>query len=200
MPFWIAVIQSHPDDIGVLFAYIKDEGFYFSGSVQSTDWFIPSPVQGELLRLRNEFTDGVGAHILTVKQWVGTTDNGREREERERTIRPITFFVLLYIAKILTGFRLPSFAKKRDLYEGQLDGKKAVVSIDDATGLGSFSGPYLEIEVLAPKHSPSKSVQLAIIQLASSIAPKATEVHRSYQEMLEASAAQGRASASQIFT
>jgi len=166
---------------------LKDEHFYFSGSLSSTDWFVPSPVRGELQRLRREYKDGVESYILTVKHWEATADDGRERHERERQIRPITFYILLYLGKFATSFRLPTFRKSRDLYSGELEGKKATAAIDEATGLGEYSGPYLEIEVLAPRRSPSKAVQAAILRLASRIAPEAVEVQHSYQEMLEAS-------------
>jgi adenylate cyclase class IV len=168
---------------------LKDEHFYFSGSLKSTDWFIPSPVKGELLRLRREYKDGVENYILTVKHWIATADDGRERDERERILRPITFFFLLYLGKFVTSFRLPTFRKSRDLYTGELEGKMAVAALDEATGLGEFSGPYLEIEVLAPRRSPSKAVQSAIVRLASRIAPEAAEVQQSYQEMLARSLA-----------
>ena len=92
---------------------------------------------------------------------------------------------MLYLGKFVTAFNLPTFKKSRDLYSGELEGKRATVAIDEAEGLGEFSGPYLEIEVLAPKRSPSKAVQAAISRLVSQIAPEAEEVKRSYQEMLE---------------
>lgn len=168
---------------------LKDERFYFSGSLVSTDWFIPSPVRGEMLRLRREYKDGVESYVLTVKHWVATADDGRERIEHERQIRPITFYLLLYAGKFATGFRLPTFRKSRDLYTGELEGKRAVAAIDEATGLGEYSGPYLEIEVLAPRRSPSKAVQSAIFRLAEQVAPEAPEVQQSYQEMLERSLA-----------
>ena len=168
---------------------LKDEHFYFAGSVKSTDWFIPSPVRGEMLRLRREYKDGVESYMLTVKHWITTVDDSRERHERERQIRPITFFILLYLGKFVTAFKLPTFRKSRDLYSGELEGKKAVAAIDEATGLGEFSGPYLEIEVLAPKRATSKAVQTAILKLAFKIAPEATEVQHSYQELLQRSLA-----------
>lgn len=166
---------------------LKEEHFYFAGSVKSTDWFIPTTVKGEMLRLRQEFGDGVDSFILTVKHWVQTSDNSREREERECKTKPLVFFLLLYLGKTLSGFRVHTFMKHRDIYLGELDGNNAVVAIDDATGLGDYSGPYLEIEVLAPRGSASKTVQNAIVRLAALIAPEASEVRHSYQEMLELS-------------
>jgi adenylate cyclase class IV len=168
--------------------HLKDERFYFAGSLKTTDWFIPSPLKGEMMRLRRESKDGVDTFVLTIKKWIGTVDDGRERHEIEKAIKPKTFFALLLLGKFVTAFRLPTFKKNRDLYTGELEGKRATVAIDEAMGLGEFSGPYMEIEVLAPKNSPSKTIQAAIARLVARIAPEADEVKRSYQEMLELAA------------
>jgi predicted adenylyl cyclase CyaB len=166
---------------------LKEEGFYLSGTLTDTDWFIPSRVKGEMLRLREEHKNGTVNHILTIKTWHDTTDGGKEREEKEHKIRSVTFFFLLYLGKFATSFKLLSFKKIRDIYVGDLEGNKAIVALDEASGLGEFSGRYLEIEVTTPKEAPTKSVQTAILGLASRIATTAPEVRRSYRELLERS-------------
>jgi len=166
---------------------IEAEDFSFWGQSEMTDWFLPTHIERELMRIRREKFGATVANTLTVKHWVNTASGTREREESERTLGPILTAILLIIARFLQGSNLLSLRKGRSVYRGSLNGRNAVISLDDARDLGRYSGPYLEVEVLADPTENTKEIEQGILEIGSRVTAGARLVKESYRELLDLS-------------
>ena len=165
-------------------------GFTYAGTALMTDTFLPGAAEGEMMRVRRERIDEQSpTAILTFKKWVATGKD-KERQETERAVASTIASIWVIVGRLLNGAPLLSFSKERQLFHGQLGDSDAVISIDTVEGIGSFSGNYLEIEVIVPLSGDSAAVKDAIFELASRIFGDARpDVKRSYQDMLKASRA-----------
>jgi adenylate cyclase class IV len=124
---------------------------------------------------------------FTYKQWVKTA-SGKERRETEREVRTSTAALWKLLGRVISGEPLLSFSKQRQLFDGKLGGADAVVSIDEVTGLGSFSGWYMEVEVLVPLDGDTAAWQERIFALVRDILQEhRPDVKRSYMDMLKES-------------
>jgi predicted adenylyl cyclase CyaB len=166
---------------------IEEAQFTYWCCSDMIDWFLPTKETGELMRIRREKISDEVVHTLTVKQWVATADGGKERKETERTISSLVAVMLLSTSKFLNGAQLSSLKKVRDVYRGSINGRNAVVSLDDTSDLGKFSGTYLEVEVIAGEHEDPKPIEAGIKELVSRIAGEAEPVTQSYRELMELS-------------
>jgi predicted adenylyl cyclase CyaB len=164
---------------------LKERDFKYIGTAAMSDTFLPSAVTGEMLRIRQERLDLQQARtVLTFKQWVKTS-TGKERRETEREVPPLVGLIWLLIGRFAAGHPLLGFSKRRQLYEGKLNGTDAVVSIDEVSGLGVYSGWYLEIEVLQPLGTDSAALEEQINFLATRLFDTARQpIMRSYRDML----------------
>ncbi|HEY9793409.1 MAG TPA: CYTH domain-containing protein [Candidatus Obscuribacterales bacterium] len=164
---------------------LKERGFKYIGTALMSDTFLPSAVQGEMLRVRQERMDLQEARtILTFKQWVKTA-TGKERRETERDVPPVIGLFWLLVGRFAAGHPLLGFSKRRQLYEGKLNATDAVVSIDEVSGLGVYSGWYLEIEVLQPLGTDSTLLEQQINLLANELFDTGRQpIMRSYRDML----------------
>lgn len=82
---------------------------------------------------------------------------------------------------------LPAYSKTRRLYRGKVKGYEASVALDLAQGLGSYSGYYIEIEILLPLDAKPKTivgVQRIIIQFARKLLGDKRKPQPSYRKML----------------
>jgi predicted adenylyl cyclase CyaB len=166
---------------------IADEDFTFWGQSEMTDWFLPSHIERELMRIRREKVGSTVANTLTVKRWVNTASGTREREESERSLGPVVTAMLLITARFLQGSNLLSLRKNRSVYRGSLHGRNAIISLDDARDLGRFSGPYLEVEVLADPSEDTQDIEQSILKVGSKVTAGARLVKESYRELLDLS-------------
>jgi predicted adenylyl cyclase CyaB len=166
---------------------IEAENFAFWGQSEMTDWFLPTHIERELMRIRREKIGSTVANTLTVKRWVNTASGTREREESERTLGPILTVILLIIARFLQGSNLLSLRKDRSVYRGSLLGRNAIISLDDARDLGRYSGPYLEVEVMADPTEDTKEIEQSILEIGSRVTAGARLVKESYRELLDLS-------------
>jgi adenylate cyclase class IV len=167
---------------------LREAGFKSIGLAAMSDSFLPGLIPGEMLRVRREQIDSAPVqHIFTFKQWVDTS-TGKERQETERIVRPAVAAFWLLVGRMLQGGPLMQFSKRRHLYEGDLDGANCVASIDDVFGLGSFSGWYMEIELIVPLGEDPTPFRDRIFPLAQKLLgeTRAAET-RSYRDMLIAS-------------
>jgi predicted adenylyl cyclase CyaB len=174
-------------DLGEVRARIEEEKFSFWGQSDMTDWFLPTHLERELMRIRREKIGSEVANTLTVKRWVTTTSGTREREELERSIGPVLAAMLLITGRFLQGTALMSLRKERSVHRGSLNGRNAVISLDDARDLGRFSGPYLEVEVLADPSEDTKDIEQNILDIGSRVTAGARLVKESYRELLDLS-------------
>jgi predicted adenylyl cyclase CyaB len=168
-------------------ARIEAEKFSFWGRSEMTDWFLPSHLNRELMRIRREKIGSDVANTLTVKRWVNTANGTREREELERSIGPLLTAVLLITGRFLQGSSLKSLHKERSVHRGILGGRNAVISLDDAKDLGRFSGTYLEVEVLADPAEDTTAIEESILEVGSRVTSGAKLVKESYRELLDLS-------------
>src|SRR5262249_42731138 len=159
----------------------------FWGQSEMTDWFLPTHIERELMRIRREKFGETVSNTLTVKRWVNTTSGTREREESERTLGPIVTAILLITARFLQGSSLLSLRKERSVYRGNLHGRNAIISVDDARDLGRFSGPYLEVEVMADPIEDTQEIEQSILEVGSRVTAGARLVKHSYRELLDLS-------------
>lgn len=167
---------------------MRELGFEPVGTAHMRDCFLPVLVKGEMMRIRDESFGPKTESILTLKTWVDTGQGDRERKETERKVSSLLRTLLIIAAKTTVGKELLSFAKERVLFEAKVGGKTAVVSLDRVSGLGKYSGDYLEIEFICSLGEDISSVQREIFSLSERIfQEKREEVRRSYFEMLELS-------------
>ncbi len=168
---------------------LRELGFSPSGSVTMTDTFLPARLKGEMMRVRDEVTAGHPVRsIFTLKSWVHMDGGGKERQESETEVNSLLRTLAIIIARYVSESELLSFSKERALFEGSLDGKELVVSIDRVSGLGKYSGHFLEIECIVPLGADPQEAREVIFKLVELLlgAPR-EDVKRSYLEMLQLS-------------
>lgn len=167
--------------------------FEHFGDATLADTFLPTPVKGEMMRVRRETIDGRKNVLLTYKTWVATSDGGRERQEAEHETRPLIAALLILLGRYIKGEPLLGFSKERALYRGTYGPGEVVVSIDHVVGLGRYSGHYVEIEFMVPhaERESAGAAKSAVYELAAKIFSEAREdVKQSYLDMLMASRAE----------
>ncbi len=160
-------------------------GFVYAGTASMTDFFLPTIVDGEMMRVRKE---KIGTEptrcILTVKKWVSTT-TGKERQEAERNVGLSVGAFWKLLGRVVGGEPLLSFSKQRKLFDGKLGDADAIVSVDEVDGLGSYSGCYMEIEVLVPLDGDVAVCRDHIFNLSKNILGESRQdVKQSYRDML----------------
>lgn len=163
---------------------LKELGFSADAAVEMTDYFLPVKVDGEMHRVRDEAQAGQKITLVTIKEWV-TVAGGRERSELEGGIGSLERYILLLVGRTLRGSRLLSFSKKRIPHTSpQAEG--VVIALDTVFGLGKFSGPYVEIEVLVPQDGDVEAARAKISAIARALFTDDREfVQASYQDMLK---------------
>ncbi len=160
-------------------------GFSPIDAVEMKDYFLPAPAPGEMMRIRQETSrHKQPVAVLTLKSWQQTEGGGRERRECERETRTTIGWFWILCGRLIKGSSLLSFSKHRELYEGTLDERRTIVSIDRVSGLGMYSGYYLEIEVIMPAGSAVNAVRDQIYELAGKLLSEPQDVQRSYLDML----------------
>lgn len=85
---------------------------------------------------------------------------------------------------------LLSFSKKRVEYRGERDGKTVTIALDQVDGLGAYSGPYLEVEVLSHHESEVGEALACVEKVAFELLGAEREMSMSYMEMLKLSRAE----------
>lgn len=164
---------------------LMSKGFAPYDAVEMKDYFLPPEAPGEMLRVRQEKSrHNPPVCILTLKSWQTTRDGGKERSERERETRAAVGWLWIILGRLIKGSSLLSFSKHREVYHGTVDDRQTVASIDHVSGLGIYSGYYLEIEVIMPAGSAVNAVRDQIYELAGSLLNDPRDVKRSYLDML----------------
>lgn len=175
-------------EVGSISARLEQLGFTYAGTAMMTDSFLPTAVDGEMMRVRQE---KIGAEptrsILTFKKWVATS-TGKERQETERQVGASIAALWKLLGRLIGGKTLLSFSKARKLYNGKLGDADAVVSLDEVDGLGSYSGFYMEVEVLVPLDGDVALFRDRIFAIVQDILGESRpDVKRSYMDMLKES-------------
>lgn len=174
---------------------LSDGGFALVGEVTMTDTFLPAEKDGDMIRIRVE-SEGEERHrVLTLKDWV-TIDGERERREEEGEIGLLASVALRLVGRLVEGASPLSFSKVRRSYSSKQTGAgtgpdvRVVVSVDQVTGLGVYSGDYLEVEIIVPVGGDVKTARERIRTEVFELLGEHREfVPRSYQDMLKESTA-----------
>ena len=168
-------------------ARLKSLGFTRAGAGSMTDTFLPAEKEGDMMRIREEHLDGKTTILLTMKKWVEVAGE-RERKEEETTLDSVSRAALLSLGGRLAGSDLLSYTKRRNMFGGSRSGFEVTVALDFADGLGEYSGPYLEVEVLVEQSGDVASARKLVVALATEILEREpTDVAMSYMEMLKRS-------------
>jgi adenylate cyclase class IV len=162
-------------------------GFRHAGQVYMIDTFLPTDVEGDMCRVREESENDRTRYLLTHKTWV-EIDGQRERDEEEEAISRLVKETLLDVGKRAAS--LLSFSKERELFTRAEGDRKVTVSLDVVEGLGEYSGTYMEIELLVSRKSDVAAARESIQQLAAELLGEERPlVQLSYMEMLKRTAA-----------
>jgi adenylate cyclase class IV len=165
---------------------LRELDFKPAGSVIMTDTFLPRRARGEMLRIRDEMTGGTARSVFTFKTWVSTRDGGKERQEREAQVSPLIRTLTIMLARFICAGELLSFSKERLHFEGRLADRKAVVCLDRVSGLGKFSGFYLEVELIVPLGEDVDRTRLEIFTFVQTLLGAGrVDLKQSYLDMLE---------------
>lgn len=167
---------------------LRELGLKPTGSVTMTDTFVPPKRKGEMVRIRDVMSSGSASSVLTLKSWVYLKDNEKERLESETVLSPLVRTLAIIVARYANGRELLSFSKERALFEGTFNSRHVVVSIDRVSGLGQYSGHFMEVETIVPLGEDPTAARQDIFKLAENIfGNPRDEVKNSYLEMLELS-------------
>lgn len=173
---------------------LSGSGFRPIGELTMTDTFLPAMKDEDMIRIRVESEGEVRRRILTLKDWV-TIDGERERREQEGEIGLLASVVLRLVGRLVAGASFLSFSKVRRSYSSSPPGTatatksggiQVVVSVDRVTGLGVYSGAYLEVEIIVPVGGDVKAARERIRTEVFELLGEHREfVPRSYLDMLK---------------
>jgi len=161
-------------------------GFDLIGEVTMTDTFLPTVKDEDMIRIRVESEGEERRRYLTLKDWV-MIDGERERREEEGVIGLMPGVVLRLVGRLVAGTSPLSFSKVRRSYSSTQPGSdvQVVVSVDRVTGLGVYSGAYLEVEIIVPVGGDVKSARERIrTEVFDLLGEHRDFVPRSYHDML----------------
>ncbi|MDZ4837841.1 MAG: CYTH domain-containing protein [Candidatus Melainabacteria bacterium] len=151
------------------------------------DTFIPAEIDGDMIRVRDETSNAITVTVITLKEWVDV-DGSRERKERESgPIDTISRETFLALGRRLAGTELMSFSKERATFSGYRDKRKVTVALDLVSGLGTYSGTYLEIELIVERQEDVAEARAFVEKFAVELIGSEREFAMSYMEMLKRS-------------
>jgi adenylate cyclase class IV len=166
-------------------------GFTHEAQVHMYDTFLPTAVESDMCRVRDETIKDRTKHLLTQKVWVQVSGN-RERKEKEEEISTLVRETLLDIGLRLNGKALSHFSKDREMYVRSDDlGRQVTIALDITEGLKQYDGTYMEIEFLVADERDVESARQSIKKLVQEVLGEARlEWELSYMQMLRLSQAE----------
>lgn len=180
------------DEFDTLPARLRQDGFVRAGRMIMTDTFLPAENDGELMRLRDEVSEtGRSITILTTKRWVEVAGDRERKESESEGIDSTTRECLLSLGQRLqasTGKKkereLPSYTKERTTFSGYRDRFTVTVALDLASGLGEYSGTYLEVEVIVFSEQEVARARAFVEGFGKELLRDERQMAISYREML----------------
>ena len=158
-------------------------GFNFIETITITDYFLEPFDSFDLVRLRNQCGQDK-IFFLTLKSWIKSGPNSKERLELEEVLSPNVARVLTQL--VLGDSNVLRYTKTRDVFTNVLSQKTVTVCFDNVLDLGRYSGNYLEIEILAESVDDIDSATAIIHKLALDLlSDKLQAVELSFSEMLK---------------
>jgi adenylate cyclase class IV len=168
-------------------------GFAFVKKSLITDFVVPT--NGETtrrIRIENikQSSDGAtGVFCLRCQKRhpIKGASGKHVREETEESVVPEA--ALSYILESVNelGAPIPYYSKKRWNFHGRFSDCDTTISLDHATGIGTYSGYYIEIEVVLPLSSERNDIEhvlKTIEQLAAQLLHESRPAKVSYRKML----------------
>lgn len=166
---------------------LRDLGFARSSKATITDTFVPAQKDGDMIRVRDEVTGEATRTVITLKEWEEVA-GGRERREREsEPIDDVAKDCVVQLGRRLKKGELMSFLKERTTYSGFRKRRNVTVALDIASGLGKFSGTYLEVEVIVERHDEVAAARTFVEDFVVELLGAKRENAISYMEMLKLS-------------
>ena len=166
-------------------------GFRPIGVLTMTDTFLPAMKDEDMIRIRVESEGEARRRYLTLKDWV-MIDGERERREQEGEIGLLASVVLRMVGRLVQGIKPLSFSKVRHTYSstqtdsGTGSDVQVVVAVDRVTGLGVYSGAYLEVEIIVAIGGDVKAARERIrTEVFELLGEHRDFVPRSYHDMLK---------------
>jgi adenylate cyclase class IV len=168
-------------------ARLRALGFSKSSDATILDTFVPAEVDGDMIRVRDETSNGATSTVITLKEWVDV-DGRRERKERESDpIDSISREAFLALGRRLANADLMSFSKERATFRGYRDKFRVTVALDQVSGLGRYSGTYLEVELIVDRQEGVAEARSFVEKFAVEVIGAEREFAISYMEMLKRS-------------
>lgn len=166
---------------------LNSSGFRYYRTQEMTDTFIPAQEDSEMIRIRDLTDEESSRSVLTLKKWI-SVDGESVRQEREtESLDPVARDCLLEMGSRIAKDALNSFSKVRVEYRKRVDRKTVTVALDQVEGLGAYSGPYVEVEVLAKRKEDVKQALECVEEIAVLLLGQELETAPSYREMLKKS-------------
>lgn len=176
-----------PEEFHKLSGRLRDLGFSKKSRATIVDTFLPAEKDGDMVRLREETVDGLTVTVITLKEWVDV-DGQRERKERESDpIDSVTKDTLMSLGRRLATESLMSFSKDRTTFSGRRDKRQVTVALDVASGLGDYSGNYLEVELIVERQEDVAEARAFVESFVAELLDSHRECAISYMEMLKRS-------------
>lgn len=173
-----------PEEFDSMPGLSESSGFRFQHKQDMTDTFVPAALDSEMIRIRDIASEGKETSVLTLKKWI-EVDGERVRQEREtESLDPVARGCILEMGSRLAKDALLTFSKERVEYQARKDGNTVTIALDEVHGLGAFSGPYLEVEVLASRPEDVKQALQTVEKIAFDLLGESRETTPSYREML----------------
>ena len=179
-------------EVAAVQAKLERRGFVLQATSVITDTLLlANAVKDVTHRVRREqVLSGASADVHffeTVKTHPVLPNGSHVRKELESEIDAEQAQKLIADAVHETCEPSPSYSKTRRTYVGKLKGRDVTVAIDLARGLGTFSGHYIEFEVLLPigsKPEEIEAVQDQLVAFAHKLLGDERSTQISYRKML----------------
>ena len=178
-----------PTEFASMQAQLAQFGFTAAVTSVITDTMLPDGGKSNTCRIRREQVlvgreCGVRFYF-TRKEQQKLPNGGSVRKESESAIKAAQAERRIARAISSTGSPLPSYSKSRRTFKGNLGAYEATIALDQAQGLGAYSGCYMEVEVILPLGSAKvQEVQSQIGRFAEKLLGEERPGQISYFKML----------------
>jgi hypothetical protein len=180
-------------------------GFSFTNKSRLTDFLVPTAGETtKRMRIERTLTSASGElelHCIKCEKShpISGPAGKNVRREVEKHVTPVAALSFILSAIEKHGAPIPYYSKKRSHFEGVYEGYPITIALDQAVGLGRFSGYYMELETILPMGSEDVSHALSVIDaLAKSLLHEKRAAKISYRKMLMMTWVHGKLSSKKL--
>jgi adenylate cyclase class IV len=152
---------------------VEDLNFVKMREVTETDTFFPAEKPGDMVRIRDEKCGAKTVHYLTQKTWKIVGDSKERSEQEEKLSANVRNCMIAVGERMNDGQELLTLFKTRTFYErlqkSDPGAKKVLVVLDTLPDLGSYSGHYMEVEILVPEGADVEAARTQILGIAKAL-------------------------------